>query len=462
MPDLRRAYWRWVLRNGVMFGVAWAAAAAVVFHVWAAPEVELWARLAGGSVALLGLGFLTALVVLLAACARLQACGRRAEARALRRQLRPSGRLAAGTLGVLAFLACVSGAFLRRPEPGRAETHPSRIAVRARKSRPRPAQAPSMPVPPAVPDPESRAELSEGRPAAAVPEIRPLLEGLPSRVILEETPAERAVAAGAEPEPPRGPEAASAEEEERGLPAFRLTAADLERPQEGFVEALVVERPGKPLEGDPEAPLYVEGRLDALLFSMDGYRPGAGAALELEFPFDRSGALRGGVLTVAFMSDERLEDVTEDGASFSGIQATLEYVLKILGYTRRAPLDLAVGAGIAADRFASREGPETADSGVRISPWISVEAGFWQAGMAGFVVRAGQSIPVNLTGLTASVTDLAALVRLDLSERVSIHAGYRLVRVRLRDYGRALALGGGAEEMEETLSGPLLGLDMRF
>lgn len=463
MPDLRRAYRRWALRNGLMLGVAWTAAAAVAFRVLAAPEVEVWARVAGGSVALLGLGLLTALSALLAACARLQARGRRAEARTLRRQLRPSGRLAAGTLGVLVFLACVPWAFLKMSERGWEPARPGRVAVRVRKSRLQPKTVASVPIPPEAADPKVRAELTEARTAAPIPEIRPLLEGLPPRVILEETPAERsAAAAAAAPEPDRGSEAAAGDEEERGLPAFRLTEADLERFPEGSVEALVVDRRGRPREDDPEAPLYVEGRVDVLLLSMDGYRPGAAAALEVEVPLERWSALRGAVLTAAFMSDEHLEDVTEDGASFSGIHATLEYVLKILGYTRRAPLDLAVGVGLAADRFASREGPERAEPVARFSPWFSVEAGFWQAGMAGFVVRAGQSIPANLTGATASLTDLTGLVRLDLSERLSIHAGYRLVRVRLRDYGRALALGGGTEEVEETLSGPLLGLDVRF
>lgn len=451
MPDLRRAYRRWALRNGILFGAAWAAAAAVTFRVLGASEVEVWARLAAGAVALLALGFFTALGAFFADCVKLQARGRRARARALRRQLRPYGRLAAGTLAVLALLACVPRAFLREPERP-AEEPRRRVAVRARKDRPPAAEA------------EVRAETPAPAPGASTPEIRPLLEGLPSRVLLEETPVERAFASSApEPAPARTPEAPSGDEgEERGLPPLRLTVADLEGSSEGFVGALVVDRPGKPWDDVAGAALFAEARLDALLLSMDGYRHGAGAALELELPFDRFRSFRAGVLTMAFMHDEHLEDVTEDGASFSGLHATLEYVLKILGYTRRAPLDLSVAAGIAADRFASREGPETADPAGRVSPWVSVEAGFWQAGTAGVIVRAGQAIPANLTGATAAVTDLTVLMRLDLSERVSIHAGYRLVRVRLRDYPRALARGGGAEEMEETLGGPLLGFDLRF
>lgn len=460
MPDLRRAYRRWALRNGILFGAAWAAAAAVTVRVLGASEVEVWARLAAGAVAVLALGFLTALGASFAAFVKLQARGRRARARALRRQLRPYGRLAAGTLAVLALLACVPRAFLREPERPTEEPR-RRVAVRAPKDRPGAAELVRAP---AAEETEVRAETPAPAPERSTPEIRPLLEGLPSRVILEETPAERAFASSApEPESSRAPEAPSGDEgEERGLPPLRLTVADLEGPSEGFVGALVVDRPGKPWEDVAGAALYAEARLDALLLSMDGYRHGAGAALEVELPFDRARSFRAGVLTMAFMYDEHLEDVTEDGASFSGLHATLEYVLKILGYTRRAPLDLAVAAGIAADRFASREGPETADPAGRISPWISVEAGFWQAGTAGFIVRAGQAIPANLTGATAAVTDLTVLVRLDLSERVSIHAGYRLVRVRLRDYPRALAQGGGAEEMEETMGGPLLGLDVRF
>jgi hypothetical protein len=451
MPDLRRAYRRWALRNGAVFGIAWAAAVAAGGRILAAAEAEPWARVAAGAVALLILGFLTWLGLSVAACARSQAQGRRPEARALRRQLRPAPRLVAGMLGVLAFLACLPGAFLQEPDRAR-DGAEFRAAARVRKPRPRGEIAPA---PPAAP-----AEPREAAPIAAIPEIRPLLEELPSRVILEETPAERAVASSAERVPES--EAASGDEEERGLPSFRLTAADLDAPSAGFVGALVIERPGKPREDDPGAPLYLEVRLDALLLSLDGYRYGAGAAVDLELPWSRSGSFRAGILTMAFVYDEHLEDLGEDGAFFSGLHATLEYALKVLGYTRRAPFDLAVGFGIAADRFASREGPETADPEARLSPWISVEAGFWQAGSAGFVIRAGQAIPANVTGATASVTDVAAILRLDLSERVSIHAGYRLLRVRLRDYGEALALGGGREEMEETLGGPLLGFDVRF
>ncbi|HXG61199.1 MAG TPA: hypothetical protein VNO22_07495, partial [Planctomycetota bacterium] len=95
MPDLGRAYRRWARRNGTVFAFAWAAALAAAGRLVGAAEAAPWARVAAGAVALVILGFLTWLGLSVAACARCQAQGRRREARALRRQLRPAPRLVA-------------------------------------------------------------------------------------------------------------------------------------------------------------------------------------------------------------------------------------------------------------------------------------------------------------------------------------------------------------------------------
>jgi len=225
--------------------------------------------------------------------------------------------------------------------------------------------------------------------------------------------------------------------------------------------------------GDPEPPKVArlglgetegemwpppEFRLDLIRLDLDGHDWGLGMAFWADIPIGACDLVRATWMAGVYFDEGNLEGSLEHGPSLVWHHATLEYVRRLFGYAREAPFDLAVAAGLSVDAFEAAP----IDPSLRPGPHAAVEAGVWQGGPAGFVLRAAQSIPANLTGSVSSLTNLSAVVRLDLSEGVSLHLGYQVLRIRLRDYHRALDRGPGRWEMEETSRGPLLGCDVRF
>jgi hypothetical protein len=151
--------------------------------------------------------------------------------------------------------------------------------------------------------------------------------------------------------------------------------------------------------------------------------------------------------------------VDEVDARWTWHRLSLGYLHRLLGYTRHAGVDLAVSAGMTVDRF---EDEGTLDTSARISPYVAADLGLWQGGGWGFTVHARQGLPVNLLGASSLVTDVAAVFRLDLSERISLSAGYRVVLLKLKEFAENLEREHGDEEFDARLAGPLLGLECRF
>jgi hypothetical protein len=216
-----------------------------------------------------------------------------------------------------------------------------------------------------------------------------------------------------------------------------------------------IERRGLGLGQDADR-VPPEARIDALLLTPRNGDRGAAIALEFAWPLGADDAARTTLLAAAF-SPELGEELNERPG---WNRMTFEYVRRLAGWSRDAGFDFAVALGLSADRFTS--GPDVdVTAQLRLSPYVAIDAGFWEPGQAGLMFHAGWSIPVNLTGATASVVDLSLIFRLDLSERVSFHAGYRVFWVRFRDLEAPLA-GGLHGELDDRFDGPLAGLDVRF
>jgi hypothetical protein len=152
----------------------------------------------------------------------------------------------------------------------------------------------------------------------------------------------------------------------------------------------------------------------------------------------------------------------EETASESWERVTLAYSYRLTGYTRHSPFDLAFSIGVTVDRYRLQGETGLVDSTARLSPYIAVDAAIWQQGAAGLLLHAGYSIPVNATGGASGVLNLAATVRIDLTENISFHAGYRYLVVRLRDYDEALFGSESRGGFSDSFSGPIVGIDIRF
>src|SRR5262249_17537420 len=140
----------------------------------------------------------------------------------------------------------------------------------------------------------------------------------------------------------------------------------------------------------------------------------------------------------------------------------IAYSRRLAGHTRQASFDLSVSIGISADRY-RLEGPDgPLDPAARLSPYLAVDASLWQQSAAGLILHARYSLPVNVTGASAGVLDLSATLRIDLTESISIHAGYRVLLLRLRDHGDAFLSAESSSSLSERFSGPILGIDIRF
>jgi hypothetical protein len=207
----------------------------------------------------------------------------------------------------------------------------------------------------------------------------------------------------------------------------------------------VVRRRGLPEEDHPAVWPPIEARLDLfLLYEHEGFRSG-GIEFVADVPFSRRDSVRFGAWYATFGEVEFWED-----ADFVWEGFRVEYVRRLTGFAAESRFDLAVSAGLRLDFF---RGEEFAGAG-RLSPEIGLDVGIWPAGSLGLLLHIGQSFPLRIEDSSAWTTEIAAIVRLDLSDSASIHAGYRHLFVRLRH--------GGEAEFEAALSGPLLGIDLRF
>lgn len=411
--DVVRAYARWTRRRLLILPPAAASAALLGLHLWREEDLRDSARLALLSIAGLVELLLLGVIGLTLLCHRLHRARPREEARGVRHLLEPAERLVAPAVLLLLPLALAPWAF-RRPEP------PPQTFVFA-APRPYRTSTPPPPVEPPVPPPPLEVREPEPPPP-------------------EEVPA---------PVPARAPAPVVEDGDENDV--FRLLREDLRRPEPRITfDRLGVPDDERPLEGRP---LSIE--LEALVLWEDDGPTGSGLALRVDLPIDGGPILR---LSALYVGDAGSPDLADGTPDFALSHSSLDVVLRILGGTRHATMDLRVGVGLAVDA-ADADG---LDSGARLSPHVSLDLALWQAERVGFEFRVGQTIPISLSGGATALTDASAALRIDLSESVSLRAGWRFLVVHLRDYEGTLATGGVLSELDRDFSGPFIGLELRF
>jgi hypothetical protein len=138
------------------------------------------------------------------------------------------------------------------------------------------------------------------------------------------------------------------------------------------------------------------------------------------------------------------------------------YAWQVEGYHSDATFDLTVLCGVMGDLLLTSAYDGLASEQLRLSPYLGFEFGFWQTGPAGLILHLGQSIPLNVTGATAKVTDASAHLRFDLSHGLSMQIGYAGFWGEFRGYDQKFSDDGERSEMSVRLHGPSFGVDVRF
>jgi hypothetical protein len=412
--DVVQAYARWFRRRCLVLLSAAAAAALLGVYLARIEDLRESARFAllatvGGVVL-----FLLAVAGLAFVCHRLHRTRPRGEGRAVRRLLEPAERLVAPAVLLLLPLALAPAAF-RNPEP----PPPELVFAPPRPFRP----TPPPPIPPPDPAP------------------------------VEEAPAEPAPPDDPPPPAPSAPAPVPARDVGAGgdNDVFRLLREDLAMPEPRIVfDRLGVPDEERALEGRP---LSVE--LDALVLWEDDGPTGSGVAIRIDLPVDGGPILR---LSTLYLADAGEPDLADGSPELALTHGSLDLVFRLWGGTRRAAVDLWVSVGLAVDELDA----EGVDGGPRLSPRLGLELALWQTERAGFELRVGQTIPVSATGGAMALTDASAALRIDLSESVSLRAGWRYLVIHARDYDGAFASGGVVAELDRDFSGPFVGLEIRF
>jgi hypothetical protein len=232
---------------------------------------------------------------------------------------------------------------------------------------------------------------------------------------------------------------------------FRLRHEDLAMSEPRIVfDRLGVPDEERPLEGRP---FSVE--LETLVLWEDDGPTGSGLAIRIDLPIENGPILR---LSTLYIGDAGEPDLADGSPETALTRGSLDLVLRVWGGTRSAAVDLWVSVGLAVDEVDA----EGIDDGPRLSPRVGLELALWQTERAGFELRLGQTIPVSATGGAMALTDTSAALRIDLSESVSLRAGWRYLVLHARDYDGAFASGGVVAELDRDFSGPFVGVEIRF
>jgi hypothetical protein len=426
---------------------------ALATQIWlaAGSSAAAWLRVVSLGTSGLILALIGSFLVQTLHCSRLHASGNRAGARLLREQLAPSGRAALAAAFLLAIVNLIP--YLIPPIPERSPIPPS-----GRRA-PLPVQ-PDLPeaTAPVTEGPLPTSELAE-LPATPhpPPPLPPLPEGLPVRLTMEEpealqlNPTWVSLPGGL----PQVPQEQAVDDTREGFPRYR---PDL---QDGFPYSfesvtLSFARMGAPREGHPEEWLPPEMRLEVTF--LRGHGRGTEIAFLLDVPIGPDDSISASVGMARLDEAEFLEGSTGDYWQ----RVVIAYTRRLAGHTRQAGFDLSVSIGISADRY-RMEGPDGPSSpGPRLSPYVAVDATLWQQTAAGLFLHAGYSFPINLTGASSGVLDLSATMRIDLTESISIHAGYRYLILRLQEYEEVFLGPEASPAVTERYSGPIVGIDIRF
>lgn len=202
----------------------------------------------------------------------------------------------------------------------------------------------------------------------------------------------------------------------------------------------------------------------ALDFDHDLDMRAAGVRLWYDLPTTRSGSLRFQYQLIGMTAGEALEDAADPSRSSLLVWQRLgwAYLWQLAGYTSDAEFDLSIFAGVMGDHLLASAYGGAASELLRLSPYVGGEFGFWQGGPAGLSFRFGQTIPVNLTGADARVTEVTVLLRLDVSDRMSLAVGYAAYWAKFASYPEQFSTENKREDLSLRLHGPTLALDVRF
>ncbi len=440
MPDLDRYYRRWFLQRlaALLPAVAGAVGIAVRqaflldFH-----SSTLWIHLAClGAAVVLG-GFCAFLAAECLVCRLRFRSGNHGSARELRRDLDLAGPAGIVCLSLVVLMAVLPACF---PPLDPIPMMPLRRAA---------LQVPTI----AALDPTPTVSSSEGDAARRSPSAKG--EGT-------QTPPSMLQAVR-----PSGARFFDVEQEdqpyewlaERPPHLRRLGVPDRDKPFEWMRPELHVELalfdPSGTLSRD-------EGK--SLDFDHDLDMRGAGVRLWYDLPTTRSGSLRLQYQFFGMTAGEDLEDAADPSRASLLVWQRLgcAYLWQVAGYTSDAEFDLSVFAGMMGDHLLASAYGGVASELLRLSPYIGAEFAFWQSGPVGVAFRFGQTIPVNLTGADAQVTEVSVLLRLDVSSGMSVAVGYAAYWAKFGSYPQQFSTEGGREELSLRLQGPTLAFDVRF
>ncbi len=451
MVDRLRAYRRWRVRRLGLLVPVFLASLGTQLWLAAGSAAPAWLRIVslGASGLVLALiGFFLAQTLL---CARLHEQGNRAGARAVREQLAPSGSAALAAAVLLGVLNLIP--YLVPADPGKVPADRSaRVPLRFLPLDAAPTAPPEIhpgPVP----------EIATGpMPASPSPDARPIPVTLPLHLAVEETPDPPEIPAtfafldGHPQDPAKSP----APEGEEGYPRYRPDVQDgfrLDLETEGLSVFL---RLGVPQESHPDEWVPPEVRL-ALSF-LNGRERADELSVLLDIPISRHESLRAAIAVGRISREEYLEETPTE----SWERVTLTYTHRLVGHTARAPFDLAFSVGITVDRYQLQGADGPIDPAARLSPYVAVDAALWQQSTASLLLHAGYSAPVNATGASSGVLELSATLRIDLTETISLQAGYRYLVLRLRDYEDAFIGSRSSAALSDSFTGPVVGIDIRF
>lgn len=373
------------------------------------------------------------------------------EARALRRQMRPCGMLAIASLVLLAALTGVPRLF-QHHRRARADwaTLPRRMPVQVVE--------PALPgaAPPAPGLEESLPEPAPAETIRSEPEVRPAVALEPTHLQLSERDFEfpREFEVPYLPKPSVTADATPKQESET-LP-FRPDRDEFRESERshGFLFGLTV-RP-LPDEHDPEGWPEPELLLEGFLLLADEKKRIPGLTFEMDLPFGRDDSILAS-WTAAILTRPV---GTEFSAKPNWNHLTLAYLRRLAGYTSRSQVDLAISMGACVDFLNDVKGVPDPGYSPRLAPYLGLDAALWQYNVVGLLLHVGESIPVTLIGSSLGVTDFNAQIRWDLTERISIHGGYRVVCLRYK-YDD-IASSTGVDPLRGNMTGPVLGLDIRF
>lgn len=432
---------RWLAERLFLLFPAFLAGLAVVLGMGLRNDLRPSFKLFALSVSLLLNAVLAYFLVQAALCGRMHSLGRLREARLLRRSLLHVRSLSAAALLLLAVLGATPSLFRERSAPARA--FQPRLVRR---------EAPAVAAVPDVPEAEAPAPVKQEEMAASPPVLLDILAPLPRCLADDLSDGEF---------PPQDPlpvplaEGGGVDDGDNRRFTFDFAGFRLRLT---MPDGSAVDRSYLPDGTASEGSYPGSVRLDAAYLKEHEGRNAGAFALQIDLATQKDASLRFTYLLAALAQEDG--EGFEGGADLTFTHTTLEYVLRLAGHTRHAPFDLSVSAGLSVDVLHPVSGSDV-DGRARVSPYLAIDAAFWQSGPLGLLLHAGQSIPVNLTGGSSGSSDFSALFRLDLTPQVSIHLGYRIIVIRARDYESSLS-GAGDQDFDATLSGPLIGFEVRF